>query len=89
VWNDRPITLFSSGQRGSIRWCPSPKPEVPSDNGSRFMAGRSWRCSESPEAERVLARLLTWYDEERLQSALGNLPPTVEGELGLQQGSLS
>jgi hypothetical protein len=29
------------------------------------------------EAERVLARLVTWYNEERLPSALGSLPPVV------------
>jgi hypothetical protein len=29
------------------------------------------------EAERVLARLVRWYNEERLQSALGYLPPVV------------
>jgi len=29
------------------------------------------------EAERVLARLVKWYNEERLHSALGYLPPVV------------
>jgi hypothetical protein len=29
------------------------------------------------EAERVLARLVRWYNEERLHSALGYLPPVV------------
>jgi transposase InsO family protein len=29
------------------------------------------------EAERVLARLVKWYNEERWHSALGYLPPVV------------
>jgi transposase InsO family protein len=29
------------------------------------------------EAERILARLVRWYNEERLHSALGYLPPVV------------
>jgi putative transposase len=60
------------------------KPHCPEENG---VIERSFRTLREAlegeelrnllEAERVLARLVRWYNEERLHSALGYLPPVV------------
>jgi putative transposase len=60
------------------------KPHCPEENG---VIERSFRTLREAlegeelrnllEAQRVLARLVRWYNEERLHSALGYLPPVV------------
>jgi transposase InsO family protein len=60
------------------------KPHCPEENGVIERSFRTLRealegeeLSNLLEAERVLARLVRWYNEERLHSALGYLPPAV------------
>jgi putative transposase len=61
------------------------KPHCPEENGviersfrtlREALEGEEW--TNLLEAERVLTRLVKWYNEERLHSALGYLPPEVE-----------
>jgi transposase InsO family protein len=60
------------------------KPHCPEENGVIERSFRTLREALEGEeltnllaAERVLARLVKWYNEERLHSALGYLPPVV------------
>jgi putative transposase len=60
------------------------KPHCPEENGVIERSFRTLRealegeeLTNLLEAERVLARLVRWYNEERLHSALGYLPPVV------------
>jgi transposase InsO family protein len=60
------------------------KPHCPEENGVIERSFRTLRealegeqLTNLLEAERVLARLVRWYNEERLHSALGYLPPAV------------
>jgi transposase InsO family protein len=60
------------------------RPHCPEENGVIERSFRTLRealegeeLTNLLEAERVLARLVTWYNEERLHSALGYLPPAV------------
>ena len=60
------------------------KPHCPEENGVIERSFRTLREALEGEeltnllaAERVLARLVKWYNEERLHSALGYLPPAV------------
>ena len=60
------------------------RPHCPEENGVIERSFRTLRetlegheLTNLPEAERVLARLVRWYNEERLHSALGYLPPVV------------
>jgi putative transposase len=60
------------------------RPHCPEENGVIERSFRTLRealegeeLSNLLEAERVLARLVRWYNEERLHSALGYLPPEV------------
>lgn len=60
------------------------RPHCPEENGVIERSFRTLRealegqeLTNLLEAERVLARLVTWYNEERLHSALGYLPPVV------------
>jgi putative transposase len=60
------------------------KPHCPEENGVIERSFRTLRealegqeLANLLEAERILARLVRWYNEERLHSALGYLPPVV------------
>lgn len=60
------------------------RPHCPEENGVIERSFRTLRealegeeLTNLLEAERVLARLVRWYNEERLHSALGYLPPVV------------
>jgi len=60
------------------------RPHCPEENGVIERSFRTLRealegeeLGNLLEAERVLARLVRWYNEERLHSALGYLPPAV------------
>jgi transposase InsO family protein len=60
------------------------RPHCPEENGVIERSFRTLRealegeeLTNLLEAERVLARLVRWYNEERLHSALGYLPPAV------------
>ena len=60
------------------------KPHCPEENGVIERSFRTLRealegeeLTNLLEAERVLTRLVKWYNEERLHSALGYLPPEV------------
>jgi transposase InsO family protein len=60
------------------------KPHCPEENGVIERSFRTLRealegeaLTNLLEAERVLARLVKWYNAERLHSALGYLPPVV------------
>jgi putative transposase len=60
------------------------KPHCPEENGVIERSFRTLRealegeeLSNLIEAERVLARLVKWYNQERLHSAIGYLPPEV------------
>jgi transposase InsO family protein len=60
------------------------RPHCPEENGVIERSFRTLRealegeeLTTLLEAERVLARLVKWYNEERLHSALGYLPPVV------------
>jgi transposase InsO family protein len=60
------------------------KPHCPEENGVIERSFRTLRealkgeeLTNLLEAERILARLVKWYNEERLHSALGYLPPVV------------
>jgi transposase InsO family protein len=60
------------------------KPHCPEENGVMERSLRTLRealegeeLNNLLEAERVLARVVRWYNEERLHSALGYLPPVV------------
>jgi transposase InsO family protein len=60
------------------------RPHCPEENGVIERSFRTLRealdgeeLSNLLEAERVLGRLVRWYNEERLHSALGYLPPVV------------
>jgi len=60
------------------------RPHCPEENGVIERSFRTLRealegeaLTNLLEAERILARLVRWYNEERLHSALGYLPPVV------------
>jgi putative transposase len=60
------------------------RPHCPEENGVIERSFRTLRealegqeLTNLLEAERILARLVRWYNEERLHSALGYLPPAV------------
>src|SRR5262249_51808392 len=60
------------------------RPHGPEENGVIERSFRTFRealegeaLSNLLEAERILARLVRWYNEERLHSAVGDLPPVV------------
>jgi putative transposase len=60
------------------------RPHCPEENGVIERSFRTLRealegqeLTNLLEAERILARLVRWYNEERLHSALGYLPPVI------------
>lgn len=60
------------------------KPHCPEENGTMERANRTLRerleeeeLSDPVHAQEVLAKVIRWYNEERLHSALGYLPPVV------------
>ena len=60
------------------------KPHCPEENGTMERANRTLRerleeeeLTDLLQAEEVLAKVIRWYNEERLHSALGYLPPVV------------
>jgi putative transposase len=60
------------------------KPHCPEENGTMERANRTLRerleeeeLSDPLQAQEVLAKVIRWYNEERLHSALGYLPPMV------------
>jgi putative transposase len=60
------------------------KPHCPEENGTMERANRTLRerleeeeLTDLLQAKDVLAKVIRWYNEERLHSALGYLPPVV------------
>lgn len=55
------------------------KPHCPEENGLVERSNRTireaWEAADFHEAEQVLAKLVRWYNEERLHRALGYLRP--------------
>lgn len=60
------------------------KPHCPEENGTMERANRTLRerleeeeLTDLLQAKDVLAKVVKWYNDERLHSALGYLPPLV------------